>query len=185
MGAETYTTLGLSEGGAHLWEGRRSRSDRRVSDPIPSFPEEIVTPQIIRETIIGIREQKLPDPAVLGSAGSFFCNPVIDRAHFDRIVATTREEHGPEYEVPHYEVGDRIKVPAAWLIDQCGFKGAREGGAQVYPNQPLVIVNATGAATPGEIIALEQRIIGTIKGKYGIELHPEVEHVFSQVTENQ
>ena len=177
MGSETYATLGLLEGGAHLWEGRRSQSDRRVSDPIPSIPDENLTPQFIRDTIIGIREQKLPDPKETGSAGSFFCNPVIDREHFERIVAIAKTENGPEYEVPHYDVGDRVKVPAAWMIDQCGFKGMRLGGAQVYPKQPLVIVNATGTATPEEIVALEQRVIGTIKEKYGIELHPEVEHV--------
>ena len=177
MGSETYATLGLSEGGAHLWEGRRSQSDRRVSDPIPSIPDENLTPLFIRETIIGIREQKLPDPKEIGSAGSFFCNPVIEREHFERIVAIAKAENGPEYEVPHYEVGEKVKVPAAWMIDQCGFKGMRLGGAQVYPKQPLVIVNATGAATPEEIVALERRVIDTIKQKYGIELHPEVEHV--------
>ena len=177
MGSETYATLGLLEGGAHLWEGRRSQSDRRVSDPIPSIPDENLTPLFIRETIIGIREQKLPDPKEIGSAGSFFCNPVIEKEHFERIVAIAKAENGPEYEVPHYEVGEKVKVPAAWMIDQCGFKGMRIGGAQVYPKQPLVIVNATGSATPEEIVALEQRVIGTIKDKYGIELHPEVEHV--------
>ena len=135
------------------------------------------TPQIIRETVIGIREEKLPDPAKIGSAGSFFCNPVVDREHFARIVAIAKAENGADYEVPHYDVGDRVKVPAAWMIDQCGFKGAREGGAQVYPKQPLVIVNATGTATPEEIIALERRVIETIKEKYDIELHPDVEHV--------
>ena len=143
------------------------------------------TPQVIRDTIIGIREQKLPDPKEIGSAGSFFCNPVIERAHFERIVALAKAENGPEYEVPHYDVGERVKVPAAWMIDQCGFKGMRLGGAQVYPKQPLVIVNATGAATPEEIVALEQRVIGTIREKYGIELHPEVEHVGTQVPDNQ
>ncbi len=135
------------------------------------------SPQVIRETVIGIREQKLPDPKEIGSAGSFFCNPVIEREHFERIVALAKAENGPEYEVPHYEVGEKVKVPAAWMIDQCGFKGMRLGGAQVYPRQPLVIVNATGTATPEEIVALEQRVIDTIKDKYGIELHPEVEHV--------
>ena len=135
------------------------------------------SPQVIRDTIIGIREQKLPDPKEIGSAGSFFCNPVIDREHFERIVAIAKAENGPDYEVPHYDVGEKVKVPAAWMIDQCGFKGMRLGGAQVYPKQPLVIVNATGTATPEEIVALEQRVIGTIKDKYGIELHPEVEHV--------
>ena len=139
--------------------------------------EESLTPQIIRDTIIGIRNQKLPDPAVTGSAGSFFCNPVISQEHFARIVAIAQKDNGPEYLVPHYVVGDQIKVPAAWMIEQCGFKGAVNGGAQVYPKQPLVIVNASGEASPEEIIGLEQRIIGTIQKKYGITLHPEVEHV--------
>ena len=79
--------------------------------------------------------------------------------------------------MPHYEVGDSIKVPAAWMIEQCGFKGARSGGAQVYQKQPLVIVNASGTASPEDIIGLEQQIIKTIEQKYGITLHPEVEHV--------
>ena len=142
------------------------------------FPEGLtLAPQLIRETIIGIRRKKLPDPAEKGSAGSFFCNPVISREHFARIVATAREDNGPDYQVPHYEVGDQIKVPAAWMIEQCGFKGATNGGAKVYENQPLVIVNDSGSASPEEIIALERRIIRTIEGKYGITLHPEVEHI--------
>lgn len=137
----------------------------------------LLTPQIIRDTIIGIRRQKLPAVEELGSAGSFFCNPVISEEHFRRIEATARQDNGPDYQVPHYVVAGGIKVPAAWLIDQCGFKGATNGGAQVYPKQPLVIVNASGSATPQEIIGLEQKIIDTISAKYGITLHPEVEHV--------
>ena len=136
-----------------------------------------ISPQLIRDTIIGIRRKKLPDPEEIGSAGSFFCNPVISKEHFERIVKTAKEDNGEDYEVPHYVVGDMIKVPAAWMIEQCGFKGAKLGGAQVYQNQPLVIVNATGSATPEEIIGLEQRIIDTIASKYGITLHPEVEHI--------
>ena len=131
----------------------------------------------IREAIIAIRRKKLPDPEEIGSAGSFFCNPVIDREHFERIVAIAKADNGPDYAVPHYEVGDRIKVPAAWMIEQCGFKGRRLGGAQVYPNQPLVIVNASGEATPEEIVGLEKQVIDGVKAKYGITLHPEVEHV--------
>ena len=142
-----------------------------------NYPPSFLSPQMVRETVIGIRREKLPDPKEMGSAGSFFCNPVIDREHFGKIVAIAKAENGPEYEVPHYDVDGRVKVPAAWMIDQCGFKGAREGGAQVYPKQPLVIVNETGEATPDEIVALERRVIGAIREKYGIELHPEVEHV--------
>ena len=126
-----------------------------------------LTPQVIRDTIIGIRREKLPDPAVTGSAGSFFCNPVVPEEVFRRI------EGNP----PHYEVEGGIKIPAAWLIEQCGFKGARLGGAQVYPRQPLVIVNATGEASPQEIIGLEKQVIDAVREKFGITLHPEVEHV--------
>ena len=126
-----------------------------------------LTPQVIRDTIIGIRREKLPDPTVTGSAGSFFCNPVVPEEVFRRI------EGNP----PHYEVEGGIKIPAAWLIEQCGFKGARLGGAQVYPRQPLVIVNATGEALPQEIIGLEKQVIDAVREKFGITLHPEVEHV--------
>ena len=166
-------------------KGDKVRNDKASVIPSEAKESNVVmpdlighlTPQMIRETVIGIREQKLPDPKEVGSAGSFFCNPVIERDHFERIVAIAKAENGPDYEVPHYEVGEKVKVPAAWMIDQCGFKGMRLGGAQVYPKQPLVIVNATGSATPEEIVALELRVIDTIKQKYGIELHPEVEHV--------
>ena len=163
-------------------EGRVEKSACGRPPVMPGLTGHL-TPTDIRETIIGIRREKLPDPEEVGSAGSFFCNPVIDREHFGRIVAIAKAENGPAYEVPHYEVGDRVKVPAAWMIDQCGFKGMRLGGAQVYPKQPLVIVNATGEASPAEIVALEQRIIGTIRDKYGVELHPEVEHVGGQITD--
>ena len=126
-----------------------------------------LTPLVIRDTIIGIRREKLPDPAETGSAGSFFCNPVVPKEVFKGI------EGNP----PHYEVEGGIKIPAAWLIEQCGFKGARNGGAQVYPKQPLVIVNATGEASPQEIIGLEKQVIEAVKARFGITLHPEVEHV--------
>ena len=136
-----------------------------------------LTPQVIRDTIIAIRRKKLPDPEEVGSAGSFFCNPVISKEHFEQIVAIAKADNGPDYEVPHYVVGDMIKVPAAWMIEQCGFKGATNGGAQVYQNQPLVIVNASGHASPEDVIGLEHTIISTIEKKYGITLHPEVEHL--------
>ena len=142
-----------------------------------ALPDAPLTPQLIRDTIIDIRRKKLPDPEEIGSAGSFFCNPVISKEHFQQIVKTAKEDNGPDYEVPHYDTPDGVKVPAAWMIDQCGFKGATNGGAQVYQNQPLVIVNASGTASPEDIIGLEQRIIDTIANKYGITLHPEVEHI--------
>ena len=70
-----------------------------------------------------------------------------------------------------------IKIPAAWLIEQCGWKGYREGNVGVYEKQPLVIVNVTGKAVPDEIIALENKIVHSVSEKFGITLHPEVEHV--------
>lgn len=146
-----------------------------VRKALPTGAE--LTPQLLRDTIIGIRRAKLPDPEEIGSAGSFFCNPVIDRDYFSRIVEIARSENGAEYAVPHYEVGDRIKVPAAWMIDQCGFKGQRNGGAQVFPTQPLVIINESGHASPDDVVGLECRIIETVRAKYGVTLHPEVEHV--------
>ena len=136
-----------------------------------------ITPQLIRDTIIDIRRQKLPDPAEVGSAGSFFCNPVIGREHFERIQAAARSEKGPDYAVPHFDTPDGVKVPAAWMIEQCGFKGVRNGGAQVYQNQPLVIVNESGSATPEDIIGLERQIISAVRDRFAVTLHPEVEHV--------
>ena len=140
--------------------------------------ERHLTPEMIRRVIIKIRKEKLPEPSVMGSAGSFFKNPVITMDHYQRIEAAAKAEHGPDYKVPHYDLPDgMVKVPAAWMIEQCGWKGRRSGGAAVYDKQPLVIVNYTGEAYPEEIIGLERRIIASVKAKFEIELHPEVEHV--------
>ena len=137
-----------------------------------------VTPLQIRRTIIKIRKEKLPEPSVMGSAGSFFKNPVISAEHFAKIEAAAKAELGADYKVPRYELPDgTVKVPAAWLIEQCGWKGKRSGGAAVYDKQPLVIVNYTGDAYPEEIIGLERRIIAYVKSKFNIDLHPEVEHI--------
>ena len=137
-----------------------------------------VTPALIRKVIIKIRKEKLPEPSAVGSAGSFFKNPVISAEHFARIEAAAKAEFGPDYKVPHYDLpDDMIKVPAAWMIEQCGWKGRRSGGAAVWEKQPLVIVNYTGEAYPEEITGLEKRIIASVKAKFGVDLHPEVEHI--------
>ena len=137
-----------------------------------------VTPLQIRKTIIKIRKEKLPEPSVMGSAGSFFKNPVISAEHFARIEAAAKAEHGADVKVPHYDLPDgTVKIPAAWMIEQCGWKGKRSGGAAVYDKQPLVIVNYTGEAYPEEIIGLERRIIASVKSKFDIVLHPEVDHI--------
>ncbi len=131
------------------------------------------TPMAVREAVTDIRRSKLPEPSETGSAGSFFKNPVISAADFVRVCNAA-----PGQTVPHYVLsGGMIKVPAAWLIDQCGLKGESEGGAAVYDKQPLVLVNATGSATPADVLELERRIVATVHERFGISLHPEVEHL--------
>ena len=128
-----------------------------------------LTPMDVREAIISIRNAKLPDPAQIGSAGSFFKNPVITKEHFEKFATA---------ETPHYDLPDgTVKVPAAWLIDQCGFRGKVLGGAQVYEKQPLVIVNASGSASPEDVLTLENQIIAAVQERYEITLHPEVDHI--------
>ena len=137
-----------------------------------------LTPDLIRKVIIKIRKEKLPEPSVVGSAGSFFKNPVISAEHFAKIEAAAKADQGADCKVPHYDLPDgTVKVPAAWMIEQCGWKGRRSGGAAVWDKQPLVIVNYTGEAYPEEIIGLERRIIESVKTKFGVELHPEVDHI--------
>ncbi|MCI9284469.1 MAG: UDP-N-acetylmuramate dehydrogenase [Muribaculaceae bacterium] len=130
------------------------------------------TPIEVREAVIAIRDSKLPDPAVVPSAGSFFKNPVISPADFENVKAAA-----PDADVPHYTVEGGIKVPAAWLIDKCGWKGQTRGNVAVWHLQPLVIVNPDRRATPGEVIALEKEIISSVKQRFGVTLTPEVEHI--------
>lgn len=137
------------------------------------------TPSDVRETIISIRRTKLPEVGEVGSAGSFFKNPVVSREVFGNVVRVSGRD---EASVPHYPVpgpGEEpwVKIPAAWLIDQCGWKGAVRGGAGVWPSQPLVIINASGEASPEEILALEECIRMSVSDRFGIVLSPEVEHI--------
>jgi UDP-N-acetylmuramate dehydrogenase len=126
--------------------------------------------QNIRKTIIQIRESKLPDPRVTGNAGSFFMNPVISSDQFKALKADYPQ-------IPHYFVSDIAeKVPAAWLIDQCGWKGKHVGHAGVHDKQALVLVNL-GGATGAEIVYLAEQIQLSVKTKFGIELHPEVNYI--------
>lgn len=149
-----------------------------LKDAFAEVASSSLTPDLIRKTIIKIRKEKLPEPSVKGSAGSFFKNPVISMADFQRIEASAKAELGADYKVPHYDLPDgSVKVPAAWMIEQCGWKGKRSGGAAVWDKQPLVIVNHTGEAYPEEIVGLEKRIIASVRTRFGVELSPEVEHV--------
>ncbi len=131
---------------------------------------EASNPMEVREAVMKLRRAKLPDPLEVGSAGSFFKNPVVSSEQFASI--------SPDGSAPHYVLEDgRVKIPAAWMIESCGLKGEREGGAQVYEKQPLVIVNASGNASAEDILSLERKIIDMVKSRFGVELHPEVEHI--------
>ena len=131
------------------------------------------SPQAVRDAVIAIRRNKLPDPEETGSAGSFFKNPVVTAMDLARISDTV-----PGVAVPHFVLpGGMVKVPAAWLIDQCGLKGEKAGGAAVYEKQPLVIVNASGTASPDDVLELERRVIATVHERFGVSLSPEVEHI--------
>ena len=125
------------------------------------------TAQQLRQTIIDIRNAKLPDPKVQGNAGSFFMNPVVSRAKFESLLA----EHP---QMPHYTIdADHEKIPAGWMIDQCGWKGKSLGRAGVHDKQALVLVNR-GGATGQEIVDLCNTIRADVKEKFGIDIHPEV-----------
>lgn len=121
----------------------------------------------IRETIIRIRQQKLPDTKELGNAGSFFMNPVIPVSDFERLL-----QQYPA--MPHYIVSETdVKIPAAWLIERCGWKGKQAGRAGVHKNQALVLVNC-GGATGSEIKQLAEKIQQDVLTKFSIGLSPEV-----------
>ena len=124
----------------------------------------------IRRAVIRIRESKLPDPQVMGNAGSFFMNPIVPRAVMEHI----REAYP---QMPFYEVDtERVKIPAGWMIEQCGWKGRALGRAAVHDKQALVLVNL-GGATGREIIALSDAVRHDVKEKFGVDIHPEVNFI--------
>ena len=140
---------------------RAELQKREVTDP---------TIREVREAICSIRRRKLPDPSEIGNAGSFFKNPFVRKDRF-----STLHELFPE--MPFYPQSsvdpDLVKVPAAWLIEQCGWKGFRTGDAGVHPNQPLVLVNY-GTANGQQIIGLANQIVDSVFQKFGISLETEV-----------
>jgi UDP-N-acetylmuramate dehydrogenase len=121
----------------------------------------------LRTVIIEIRNAKLPDPKVMGNAGSFFMNPVVSREKYESLAA--------QYEgMLHYTIdSDHEKIPAGWMIEQCGWKGRSLGRAGVHDKQALVLVNR-GGATGAEIVTLCETIRKDVREKFGIDIHPEV-----------
>lgn len=125
------------------------------------------TAQQLRDVIIEIRHAKLPDPKVQGNAGSFFMNPIVEKAKYEELAALYPG-------MPHYTIdAEHEKIPAGWMIDQCGWKGKSLGNAGVHDKQALVLVNR-GGAKGEDVVRLCQTIQRDVKNKFGIEIHPEV-----------
>ena len=123
----------------------------------------------IREAICSIRRTKLPDPAITGNAGSFFKNPIVERAVAEALLA--------EYpDMPHYPAADpeKVKLAAGWLIDKCGLKGYTEGNVGVHARQALVLINTTGEASGSEVITFAQMVQQRVAEKFGIAIDTEV-----------
>lgn len=124
------------------------------------------TPQQVADAVIAIRSRKLPDPAVIGNAGSFFKNPVMEGAQCAALL-----ERFPNL-VHHAQPDGSEKLAAGWLIDQCGWKGRNLGAAGVYPKQALVLVN-NGGASGADVVALARAIQADVQARYGVLLEPE------------
>lgn len=128
-----------------------------------------VTVSDVRQFIIDTRNAKLPDPKVQGNAGSFFMNPVVSRDKFLEI-----QKDYPQ--LPYYEAENGVKIPAGWMIEQCGWKGKSLGKAGVHEKQALVLVNLGGASSE-EIVTLCNAVCKDVKETFGIDIHPEVNFI--------
>ena len=129
-----------------------------------------LTLSAVREAVRRIRDSKLPDPRKQGNAGSFFMNPVVERSHFEQLRALYPS-------MPFYEVdAGHVKIPAGWMIDQCGWKGRSLGRAGVHDKQALVLVNR-GGATGAEVMALAQAVQADVKSRFDVDIHPEVNYI--------
>jgi UDP-N-acetylmuramate dehydrogenase len=136
-----------------------------VREELSKYPS--ISLKSLREVIVRIRKSKLPHPQIIGNAGSFFMNPVLTYAVFETI-----QKQYPQ--IPYYKLNnDKVKVPAAWLIEQCGWKGKAIGAAAVHDKQPIVLVNR-GGARGEDILKLSQALQASVKEKFHIEIHPEV-----------
>ncbi|SFW29313.1 UDP-N-acetylmuramate dehydrogenase [Cellulophaga fucicola] len=151
-----------------------SKKDHQLKISYGAIEAELLKNKITKPTIkdvsnavIAIRKSKLPDPAELGNSGSFFKNPIVDKFIFDNFI-----QNNPE--APFYKLtDDTYKIPAGWLIEQCGFKGKRYDDAGVHKNQALVLVNY-GKATGTEILNLSKKIQEAVLEKFEIKIDAEV-----------
>jgi UDP-N-acetylmuramate dehydrogenase len=156
----THVTLALPrvwQPVMHYADVARGLAERGIDAP---------TAQDIFDVVVATRRAKLPDPAVLGNAGSFFKNPVLDAQTALHLLA--QHPNMPQ----HRETDGRVKLAAAWLIDKCGFKGFRDGTVGVHERQALVLVNH-GGATGAQVLALARRIQDAVLARFGVVLEPE------------
>lgn len=138
-----------------------------LSDLLADRPNATPTIQDVSRAVISIRQSKLPDPAQIGNAGSFFKNPVIPRQQYEALAMQYKN-------IPGYTVSDQeVKVPAGWLIEQCGWKGRRLGDIGVHDKQALVLVNY-GGGQGGDLQKLAYQIKDSVKQKFDITIEPEV-----------
>ena len=166
--AITYVTFGLSR----RFVPQLEYGGIRQAIKAKGLDAQTLTAEALRDIIIGIRRQKLPDPAVLGNAGSFFMNPIVARSQYEEM-----SRRWPD--VPHYDVDAAwVKIPAAWLIEKAGWKGRTMGQAAVHEGQPLVIVNM-GGATAREVLDLAEAVQKGVKAQFGIQLQTEVNIIIS------
>lgn len=126
--------------------------------------------QQVREAVLDLRGQKLEDPKILGNAGSFFKNPIVDQNILNKLLKSYPK-------MPYYPGGRKFKLFAGWLIDNAGWKGKRVGGAMVSKNNALVLINPEGKASAKDIKGLAEEIKKDIQDKFGVELEPEVQFI--------
>ncbi|GMQ47986.1 UDP-N-acetylmuramate dehydrogenase [Vibrio sp. 10N] len=134
--------------------------------PLQTLDLDTVTPKEVFDVVVKVRQEKLPDPAVTGNAGSFFKNPIISHEHYTSLKAS----HDA---LVAYPAENGMKLAAGWLIDQCGLKGHQIGGAMVHPNQALVLVNHN-EATAEDVVRLAAFVRQSVLDKFGVELEHEV-----------
>ena len=138
-----------------------------IKDELRKMNVENISIKTISDAVINIRTSKLPNPAIIGNAGSFFKNPEISQNELYKLKQVERN-------IPSYATSDnKYKIPAGWLIEQCGWKGYRKGDAGCYERQALVLVNY-GNAKGEEILHLSEEIKGSVRKKFGISLEAEV-----------
>jgi UDP-N-acetylmuramate dehydrogenase len=156
----TAVTLRLSK------KAEKNTSYKVLREHLEQNKIEVKEPKDISDAVTYIRKTKLPDPKVLGNAGSFFKNVFVDEEKFKELIKDYPD-------MPYFKEGGVIKIPSGWLVEECGWKGKKVGNVGVHDRQALVLVNH-GGASGAEIKKLAEEIIDAVYQKFGLSLTPEV-----------